>query len=309
MNLILQVIIPVFLVIGFGYLAVWQKWFPDSGVEILMKFTQNFAIPCLLFRAVSVLDLQQTFNIALLSSFYFGAICGFCFGLLGARLLFKRNWENSVAIGFCCLFSNAVLLGLPITERAYGIDALSANFAIIALHAPIAYFIGITTMELIHGKSSSVVEPIQKVLRSMFKNALVISLVLGFFVNLLEIPLPIVAAESVDFLANAALPVALFGLGGVLVRYRPAGDLRVILYICLISLIVHPSLVWITGNLFNLSETEFRSAILTSAMAPGINTYLFANMYGSARRVAASAVLISTALTVVTASFWLFALG
>ena len=67
--------------------------------------------------------------------------------------------------------------------------------------------------------------------------------------------------------------------------------------------------MWITGNLFNLSETEFRSAILTSAMAPGINTYLFANMYGSARRVAASAVLISTALTVVTASFWLFALG
>ena len=79
------------------------------------------------------------------------------------------------------------------------------------------------------------VELIQKVLSSMFKNALVISLVLGFCINLLEIPLPIVAAESIDFLANAALPVALFGLGGVLVRYRPAGDLRVILYICLIS--------------------------------------------------------------------------
>ena len=136
-----------------------------------------------------------------------------------------------------------------------------------------------------------------------------IALGLGFFVNLLGIILPVILTDGLDLLANAALPAALFGLGGVLVRYRPEGDLRVIFYICTISLLVHPSLVWITGRYFDLSETDFRSAILTAAMAPGINAYIFANMYGTARRVAASAVLISTALTIITASFWLFALG
>jgi predicted permease len=43
-------------------------------------------------------------------------------------------------------------------------------------------------------------------------------------------------------------------------------------------------------------------------MAPGVNAYLFANMYGAARRVAASAVLIGTAATVLTASGWLLLL-
>jgi|TARA_B110000240_G_scaffold40799_1_gene45484 malonate transporter len=309
MSILLQVILPVFLVIGFGYLAVWQKWFSDSGVEALMKFTQTFAIPCLLFRAVSTLDLSQTFHFALLGSFYFGAVCGFCLGLFGARFLFKRTWDDSVAIGFCCLFSNSVLLGLPITERAYGTAALTANFAIIAVHAPICYGIGITVMELVRGRGSSAPELLRKVLQAIFKNALVIALGLGFFVNLLGIILPVILTDGLDLLANAALPAALFGLGGVLVRYRPEGDLRVIFYICAISLLVHPSLVWITGRYFDLSETDFRSAILTAAMAPGINAYIFANMYGTARRVAASAVLISTALTIITASFWLFALG
>ena len=309
MSILLQVILPVFLVIGFGYLAVWQKWFSDSGVEALMKFTQTFAIPCLLFRAVSTLDLGQTFHFALLGSFYFGAVCGFCLGLFGARFLFKRTWDDSVAIGFCCLFSNSVLLGLPITERAYGTAALTANFAIIAVHAPICYGIGITIMELVRGRGSSAQELLRKVLQAIFKNALVIALGLGFFVNLLGIILPVILTDGLDLLANAALPAALFGLGGVLVRYRPEGDLRVIFYICAISLLVHPSLVWITGRYFDLSETDFRSAILTAAMAPGINAYIFANMYGTARRVAASAVLISTALTIITASFWLFALG
>ena len=309
MSILLQVILPVFLVIGFGYLAVWQKWFSDSGVEALMKFTQTFAIPCLLFRAVSTLDLGQTFHFALLGSFYFGAVCGFCLGLFGARFLFKRTWDDSVAIGFCCLFSNSVLLGLPITERAYGTAALTANFAIIAVHAPICYGIGITVMELVRGRGSSAPELLRKVLQAIFKNALVIALGLGFFVNLLGIILPVVLTDGLDLLATSALPAALFGLGGVLVRYRPEGDLRVIFYICAISLLVHPSLVWITGHYFELSDTDFRSAVLTAAMAPGINAYIFANMYGTARRVAASAVLISTALTILTASFWLYALG
>jgi malonate transporter len=268
-----------------------------------MKFTLNFAIPCLLFCAISSLDLGHTFQLNLLGSFSFGAITGFLLGLLGARLLFKRNWDKSVAVGFCCLFSNSVLLGLPITERAYGLDLLSGNFAIIAVHAPIAYFIGITVMELIRNQGTRGPKLIQKILGSMFKNALVVALALGFGVNLLGILLPSVITDGIDLFAQAALPVALFGLGGVLVRYRPAGDLRLIIYICTISLQVHPSLVWITGRYFNLSKTDFQSAILTATMAPGINTYIFANMYGSARRVAASAVLIGTALTIFTAGF------
>jgi malonate transporter len=36
-----------------------------------------------------------------------------------------------------------------------------------------------------------------------------------------------------------------------------------------------------------------------------VNAYLFADMYGRARRVAASAVLIATGLTILTAWGWL----
>jgi predicted permease len=40
-------------------------------------------------------------------------------------------------------------------------------------------------------------------------------------------------------------------------------------------------------------------------MAPGVNAYIFANMYGRARRVAASAVLLGTASSIVTVWLWL----
>ena len=54
-----------------------------------------------------------------------------------------------------------------------------------------------------------------------------------------------------------------------------------------------------------LPEDAFRSVVVTAAMAPGANAYLFASMYGRATRVAASAVLLGTALSVLTASMWL----
>ncbi|MBT8414367.1 MAG: AEC family transporter [Boseongicola sp.] len=308
MQALLDVILPVFLVIGFGYFAVWKGWFSDSGVEGLMKFTQNYAIPCLLFRAISTLDLSAQFDPALLISFYTGASLGFTAGLLGARLIFKRSWSDAVAIGFVCLFSNSVLLGLPITERAYGIDVLAANFAIVAVHAPFCYMLGVTAMEIARAETRNPLALTRKILRSMFRNALVIGIALGLAVNLSGLPLPGVFVDAVDMMVVAALPAALFGLGGVLVRYRPEGDSKTIAMVCVISLILHPAITLSLATLFQLDRDALRSAVVTASMAPGVNTYIFANLYGSARRVAATSVLVGTAASIVTVWLWLLLL-
>lgn len=305
MQALIDVILPVFLVLGFGYIAAWRGILTDEHCDGLMLFAQNFGLPCLLFVAIASLDLAADFDLALLASFYLGAGCGFLAGLFGARLIFGRPWEDCVAIGFCGLFSNSLLLGLPITERAYGADALTANIAIIAVHAPFCYGLGVTVMEIVRNRGARPHVLAQRVITAMFRNALVIGIALGFIVNLGGIPIPGILSDALGLIIRAALPVALFGLGGVLFRYRPEGDLRTILFICAVSLILHPAITWVTGRWMGLDTEAFRSAVVTAAMAPGVNTYLFANIYGVARRVAASAVLIGTAGSILTVWFWL----
>ncbi|MGL4279998.1 MAG: AEC family transporter [Albidovulum sp.] len=302
---LLEVTLPVFLVIGFGYAAVRLRLFSDAGVDGLMVFTQQFAIPCLLFRAISTLDLGQTFQWPLLLSFYAGATAGFFAGLFGARFLFGRPWPDSVAIGFGCLFSNSLLLGLPITERAYGAGALAPNYAIIALHSPFCYMLGITAMEIARHGAGGVVATVRNIFGSVVRNALVIGIALGFAVNLSGTEVPAVAGEALDLMSKAALPAALFGLGGVLVRYRPEGDLITVLFVCAISLGFHPIVTWALGKELGLGTGAFRSAVLTAAMAPGVNAYVFANMYGVGKRVAATSVLLATLLSILTVSVWL----
>ena len=305
MQALLDVVLPVFLVIGFGYLAVARAWFTDEGIDALMKFTQNFAIPCLLFNAIAGLDLGTYFEPRLLFTYYGAATFTFAVGLLGGRYLFGRSWPDAVAIGFCCLFANSVLLGLPITERAYGAAALEPNYALIALNAPYCYGLGMTAMEIARSDGRGAVDTARRVISAMFKNALVIGIGLGVIVNLGDITLPRILTDATDLVARAALPAALFGLGGVLVRYRPEGDLRAILFVVAITLALRPAITWGLGSTLAVSSEAFRSAVLTAAMAPGVNAYVFANMYGSARRIAASSVLIGTAVSVITIWLWI----
>ena len=113
MSALLDVIIPVFLIIGFGYCTVWFKLFSIETIDGLMKFTQNFAIPVLLFDAISKVDLVNVFDFNLFFSFYAGATAGFLIGFLGSHYIFSRPLEDSVVIGFSCLFSNNINISEP----------------------------------------------------------------------------------------------------------------------------------------------------------------------------------------------------
>lgn len=308
MQALIEVILPVFLVIGFGYLASARNWISQSGTEALMGFAQNFAIPSLLFAGIARMDLSQNFHAPLLLSFYAGALASGLVTFLGARYLFQRPLIDCVAIGFIGLFSNSLLLGVPITERAYGSSALVWNYAIISLHSPMLYAIGITAMEAAkaRGQALSLPRLARQISGGLIRNPLVIGIALGWAVNISHAPLPQPLWDAVGLMNRAAIPVALFGLGGVLVRYRPEGDMRVIFWAMSASLLLHPLITYGLGRgVFHLDIAPLRAATLSAAMAPGVNTYLFANLYGAAKRVAASSVLLGTALSIVTIWLWL----
>ena len=308
MQALFEIILPVFVVLGFGYVVTWKGLFSESAVDGLVKFTQNFAIPCLLFRAISQIELSSITAPPLILSYYAAAFVSFGLGYAGARAFFERSKSDAVAIGFCCFFSNSILLGLPITERAYGTDALTGNFAIITFHAPLLYLVGVSAMEFARNQESSIAQTVTQVFRAMSRNPLVIGIALGLLVNITSIPVPGPLTKGIDLIADAALPAALFSLGGILVQYRPEGDLKTILMVCTLSLIVQPAIMFGMAIAFSLDQASMRSAVLTAAMAPGVNAYVFANMYGVAKRVAATSVLLATAMSVFTVWVWLLIL-
>ncbi|MCP4331519.1 MAG: AEC family transporter [Gammaproteobacteria bacterium] len=305
---ILNIVAPVFILIGAGYAAVKGGILGPEPIDHLMKFAIQFAIPCLLFRATSTIDLASAFDWRMLLSYYAAATA--CFGVTFfiVRKFFRRRPGEAVGVAFGALFSNLVLLGLPISERAWGIDNMTPSFALVSVNAPICYLIGITTMELLRADGRSAAETARTVANAIFRNSLMIGIVLGFLVNLGSLPLPDPLVGAIDLLARASLPVALFALGGLLTRYKLSKSLGEAGLISLMSLVVQPAITLFLALQLQLPKEVMQSIVLMSAAAPGLNAYLFASMYNRGVGAAASSVLLSTALSVFTVSAWLLLL-
>ena len=91
-----------------------------------------------------------------------------------------------------------------------------------------------------------------------------------------------------------------------MLRYRPEGDRGLIALVVVVTLILHPVVTYVLARVvFVIDVPSLRSSVVTAAMPPGVNAYLFAHLYGTGRKVTASAVLVATALAILTAWFWL----
>src|SRR5882724_4124603 len=116
---LLNVILPVFAIIGLGYVAVRLRLFPAEGTKALVAFVNNFATPCLLCQAMLTSDFSTTFNPLVIVPFYIGALFSLLCGALIARNVFKQRPGESVSSGFSAMFTNTVLIGIPVIQRAY----------------------------------------------------------------------------------------------------------------------------------------------------------------------------------------------
>jgi len=305
---ILNIVAPVFLVIAAGYVAVRSGITSAEGIDRLMQFAIQFAIPCLLFLATSTIDLDVAFSWRMMLAYYLAAIVCFTVAFFIVKNFFKRRPGEAVGVAFAAMFSNLVMLGLPISERAWGIDSLAPNYALVAVNAPICYLLGITAMEFLRADGRGVAATSRIVVKAMFRNSLMIGIGLGFIVNLGGIGLPGALLAAVDLLAQAALPLALFALGGVLTRYTLSKSLGEAGLIVVLSLVVQPAITLLLSWQLQLPAATTKSIVLMSAVAPGLNAYLFASMYNRGTEAAASAVLLSTMLAGFTVSAWLLLL-
>jgi hypothetical protein len=114
----------------------------------------------------------------------------------------------------------------------------------------------------------------------------------------------------IDLLAAAATPAALFSLGATLAGFRLAGDLGESLVVVAIKLLVLPLVVWLFATrVFHLGDLDTAVATTCAALPTGSNAFILAQRYDLYVARAASSVLISTALSIVTLGALLAALA
>lgn len=306
---IINVIAPIFALMALGYLAVRHRLYPQEGVQALIAFVNNFATPCLLFHSIVTGDFRSAFNIGIIGPFYIGALSCFLIGIVLGRKLFRNTLPDAVSAGFSATFSNTVLVGLPIIERAYGQQAMPVVLSIIGIHGAVLMTVGMMTMEMVRRDGKPLLPAVLGALRRIASNPLIWGIAAGMTCNVLGIGFNEPVDAFLTMMSQAVVPAALFGIGGALNQYRLSESWAQSLLVSTLKLMLHPAIayglmVWV----FRVDLGVARYGVLLAAMPSGINAYVFATYYNRGVSVAANTVLIATIASALTVSVWLFVL-
>ncbi|MEY8689957.1 MAG: AEC family transporter [Leptothrix sp. (in: b-proteobacteria)] len=307
MPVILGVTGPIYLLILAGYLSVRFGLFAKADMRVLGRFVAQFALPALLFRALSQRSLGEIVNVSYLVAYALGSLLALFAGYLIARHVQKKPLSLSGLVGMGMACSNSGFIGAPIVAQLLGPVAGVA----LALTMLVENLLTIPLALLLADQTGQGGQSWQQVLRDTGRklagNPLIIAIVLGLLTALLQPPLPEIVTRSIALVAAASSPVALFVIGGTLVGLQVRGLLGDVALIAAGKLLLHPlavlGLLWLLPPL----DPALRTAAVVFAAMPMFSIYpVLAQKYHHEGFCAAA--LLATTVTAfgsISALLWL----
>ena len=303
---ILAVTFPFFALVLCGYVAARTRLLPLDAVPGLNMFVLYFALPCMLYRFGSATPAAQLFNpvIALLWLLAAALIVAATAGWARRQ---GGSWPDAAMGALVAAFPNSGFMGVPLILALLGAGAVGPVMAtlLVDLVVTTSLCIGLSQWGAAgeHGPAKAVGRALQGVLR----NPMPWSILLGALAGALGFALWAPLGKTVQLLADAASPVALFTIGAVLARsqMRPATTAgqaapRDVGVLAVTKLLLHPLLVWTMGTLAvragALDTSALTPLVLVAALPAASNVSLLAERFGAENGRVARVILWSTAL-------------
>jgi malonate transporter len=305
MEVALSLVLPIFGIILFGYAGARLKLISQSGVDGLDTYVFTFAMPVLLFRSLANTEFPASLPWGLWVSYYGAMLTAWALGSFVAYFILRRPAPDTIMLGFGSGQGNTIMLGLPIILTGFGPEAGIPVFLILAFHGIILFTIATFLLELTRARDGAekphLVAIIKEGLINTLRNPVIIGIGCGVIYGQLGVPLPAIADTALEMIARSAIPCALFVLGAMLTRYSIRRSVGAAAVTSFFKLIVHPALVFLlTHFVFGLEPLWVTAATLLAAMPTGVYSSILANRYQAAPGAASSAVVLSTALSLVT---------
>ncbi len=309
---VLLLCLPIFAVIGLGYIAVRRRIAPPVMVEAVGAFAFTFALPALLFRLMATQPLAEIVDGRFLAGYLLACLATLLLVMGAAALLGGRARRPAAALGAAAAFGNVGYLGPPLLLALMG-EQVSGPLAM-AIMAEVTVILLLGDVLMARAAGPGVRDGVLgRAARALARNPVILAILAGVAAGALEIPL----AEPLDrfllFLGGAAGPTALFALGGTLggLRFRRR-LLAVAAAVSAAKLALYPALAWTSLHLvLGLDPLWVAAGVLLASMPIASNAFILAQRHGVAEDEVSAAVMLSTVLAVAAfpAIAWLVAPG
>ncbi len=298
---ILLVVLPIFTLIGVGFVCRKRGLLGPHSTSELNRFVVYLGLPALLFDIMAHASWASLDQPGFVASF--GLSCAVVFGgtILVQRRA-RRPLVDATLDGLNAAYANTGFIGFPLCLVLFGRDSLPLVTVATILTACVLFAVAIVLIVagLQTGQRRGAL--LRTVAGSLLRNPLLLAPVAGAVFAGSGLPIPQSGESFLHLLGAAASPVALVALGTFLAETRQ-GERRLRLTAVLVGLklLVQPSLAWVLAvPVFHLPRDLAAIVVLLSALPTGTGPFMLAELYRREAAVTSASILLSTVVSLLT---------
>jgi len=292
---IIPALIPIFSLILIGYFFKKIAFPAKEFWPMADKFTYYVLMPALLVYKLSFAPSISFDSIYLiLTAIITTCLALFLLVFLNYFIKFKGDIFTSIVQGGI-RFNTYVYLAL--VDAIYGDAGLLLAVIVITFAIPLINLLCIIIFSIYIPKTHL---SFYNVGKSIISNPLIIACIVGGFINLTAIPIPIALEKLLMILSNAALPLGLLSVGvGLHFREILSSKLGLVLS-TLVKLAIYPFIMLMVARYFELDTMSTNVLLIFATLPTAASSYILARQMGGNINLMSSIITVQTLMSILS---------
>ena len=305
-DIAIRTIVPIFLLIGLGFLSRKVRILKAGDERILSAYVYYFALPALLLVDLAKINFNEENLRFILAGITPILIVVTVYSI--AYLIFKFSKETFYLLILSTVFGSLAFFGIPFIMFAFPEEGETFATLSVASISVVSVAISITVLELYKLGESTIREGLKHVTKKLSKNPLILSILFGITLALsgIEIPQPI--STSLHMLGSTTSTVAIFMLG-VFLYGRKYTNLAKAFKLSLLRTAFLPLIAVLIATLLDVKNVARSTLVIMHAVPVAISMIVLSERYDFHKETIASLILISSLGAGLYLNLWLLFLG
>lgn len=299
--LAINVVLPLFVVIGFGYLLAQLKMVEKNVFKQLNSLVFSVILPLHIFNSLYKASTQ---NYNFTNTFFPVIISVFLVLFVILVLIVPRYEKDPKRQGVIIqgiIRVNFIIIAFPIMDSLFGLEWVPLGSIILAMTMILLNPLAVIALSIFSNKTVKY----RHLLKDIIKNPLIIGTIFGLIFMNFSVTLPVWLGNGLDMIAGLGTPLALICLGGLFNLSSIKHNFKLLSIVVLIKMVLLPLLVLLISLFFKFTLLETMIAIILFAAPTAVTTYPMADAMGSDGELAQHIVITTTLLSSLILIFWI----
>jgi malonate transporter len=235
----------------------------------------------------------------LLIAYFGGCLLTYVLGRIIAARVFRMDGVAQSVFGMGGIFSNNVLLGIPLAKVTLGEASLPAVSLVLVFNSFLLWTLVTVSVEWARNRDLSV-RGLGRTARDVVTNPVVAGILSGTAFGFTGLALPVIVDDTLSLMSQAAVPMSLIVLGMGLAEYGVREGWRPSLALSALKLAACPAAVLAIAYALHLPARETQAIVMLASLPVGANVYLMARQFGTLEGPVAASLVFTTLISAVS---------